>query len=29
MEKLLVGVYKITCLGNNKIYVGSSSNIKI
>jgi group I intron endonuclease len=29
MEKLLVGVYKITCLGNNKIYVGSSSNIKM
>jgi group I intron endonuclease len=28
MEKLLVGIYKITCVNNGKVYVGSSSNIK-
>jgi group I intron endonuclease len=27
IKKTIVGVYKITCLANNKIYVGSSSNI--
>ncbi len=27
MDKILCGVYKITCLENGKIYIGSSNNI--
>lgn len=28
MQRSLIGIYKITCVNNSKVYVGSSSNIK-